>query len=123
MADENEKSVSGDSLAMTESLPSVLVPHPHVTVDPLVMGGSPLVRGTRVPVRRLWAWHQRGLPVATIVARYSMLGPARVLDALSFAYDNKDLIEADLARERGLLGPPTLAQEWEGPEQLPLVRK
>ena len=35
--------------------------------------------------------------------RYPQLGPARVLCALAFAYDNEALVEADLAREQGLL--------------------
>jgi hypothetical protein len=34
-----------------------------------------------------------------LLKRYPRLGPARVLDALSFAYDNREVVEADLARE------------------------
>jgi hypothetical protein len=36
------------------------------------------------------------------VKRYPNLGAARILDALSFAYDNQELIEADIAREQAL---------------------
>ncbi len=89
------------------SLPSVRVSHPHVDVDPGVLAGSPLVRGSKVPVRRLWAWHRRGVTVETLLKRYPQLGPARILDALAFAYDNSELVEADLTRERALLGPQT----------------
>ena len=35
--------------------------------------------------------------------RYPQLGPARVLDALAFSYDNEELVEADLAREQALM--------------------
>jgi uncharacterized protein (DUF433 family) len=88
---------------MAEPLfPRIRVPHPHVRVDASVLGGSPHVVGSRVPVRRLWAWHRGGAAVETLVRRYPNLGPARILDALSFAYDNQDLIEADLAREQTL---------------------
>src|SRR5262249_28267432 len=83
-------------------VPRIRVPHPHVRVDPAVLAGSPHVNGSRVPVRRLWAWHRGGASVETLVRRYPNLGPARILDALSFAYDNQDLIEADLAREQQL---------------------
>lgn len=38
----------------------------------------------------------------TLLRRYPNLGPARILDALSFAYDNLDLLEADMAREQAL---------------------
>ena len=86
-------------------LPPVKVPYPHVDVRDDLLGGSPVVRGTRVPVRRLWSWHRRGITVETLLKRYPQLGPARVLCALSFAYDNAELVEADLARERALVGP------------------
>jgi uncharacterized protein (DUF433 family) len=83
-------------------LPRIRVPHPHVRCDASVLGGSPHVVGSRVPVRRLWAWHRGGAAVETLVKRYPNLGAARILDALSFAYDNQDLIEADAAREQAL---------------------
>jgi len=84
-------------------LPSVLVQHPHVEVRDDLLGGSPVIRGTRVPVRRLWAWHRKGVSVETLVKRYPSLGWAKVLGGLAFAYDNEELIEADLDRERALL--------------------
>jgi uncharacterized protein (DUF433 family) len=84
-------------------LPIVLVPHPHVRVDPGVLGGSPHVAGSRVPVRRLWAFFRDGARVETLMRRYPKLGPAKVLDALAFALDNPEVIEADIARENQLL--------------------
>src|SRR5215470_8964429 len=100
---------------MAEPLvPRIRVPHPHVRVDVSVLGGSPHVVGSRVPVRRLWAWHRGGAAVETLVRRYPNLGPARILDALSFAYDNQELLEADIAREQALFeksgGPSTGAR-------------
>ncbi len=85
------------------TLPIVLVPHPHVRVDPKVLSGSPHVAGSRVPVRRLFAFYSSGSRVETILKRYPQLGPAKVFDALAFALDNLEVIEADLARERALL--------------------
>jgi len=76
-----------------------MVPHPHVSCDSRALGGSPHIAGTRVPVRRLWAWHRGGASIDTLLKRYPKLGPSRVLDALSFAYDNREVVEADLARE------------------------
>jgi uncharacterized protein (DUF433 family) len=93
------------------SLPRVLVPHPHVRCDGRILGGSPHVEGSRVPVRRLWAWHRGGASVETLLKRYPNLGAARILDALSFAYDNQDLIQADIDREQALFekqGGPTV---------------
>jgi uncharacterized protein (DUF433 family) len=85
------------------SRPPVQVQHPHVCCDPLKFGGSPHITGTGVLVRRLWAWHRGGASVETLLRRYPRLGPALVLDALSYAYDNQALIEDDLRRERELL--------------------
>jgi uncharacterized protein (DUF433 family) len=87
------------------SLPPVRVEHPHVETRGDLLDGSPCVRGSRVPVRRLWSWHRRGVSVETLLKRYPSLGPARVLDALAFAYDNPETVEADLLREQALLGP------------------
>jgi len=84
-------------------LPPPRVHHPHVEARDDLLAGSPVVRGTKVPVRRLWAWHRKGVTVETLVKRYPSLGPAKVLCALAFAYDNQELVEADLERERALL--------------------
>lgn len=87
----------------SENLPIVLVPHPHVRVDRNVMGGSPYIVGTRVPVRRLWAFYRNGASVDTLIRRYPQLGAAKVFDALAFAWDNAEVIEADIVREARLL--------------------
>jgi uncharacterized protein (DUF433 family) len=73
-----------------------------VRCDAKVLGGSPHVDGSRVPVRRLWTWHRGGASIETLVKRYPNLGAARILDALAFAYDNPDVMAADLQREQAL---------------------
>ena len=85
------------------TLPVILTPHPHVRVDKNVLGGSPYVVGSRVPVRRLWAFYRNGTSVERILKRYPQLGPAKVFDALAFAVDNQEVVDADLAREDALL--------------------
>ena len=71
-----------------------VVSHPHVDDS----GPVAYVRGTRVPVRRLLWWHYKGVPVKTIVKRYESIGWARLLDALSYAYDNHDRMTRELSR-------------------------
>jgi hypothetical protein len=61
------------------------------------------VAGSRVPVRRLWGFYQAGASVEVLVKRYPRLGPGKILDALAFAFDNREVIERDLAREQLLL--------------------
>ena len=67
--------------------------------DPNVLGGSPYVLGSRVPVRRLWAFYRSGASIERILKRYPQLGPAKVFDALAFAFDNEAVVAADMARE------------------------
>lgn len=78
------------------TLPVPRVPHPHVVIRP---DGSPFVHASNVPVRRLWLAHRSGTTFEALFKRYPLLGRARVLDAVAFAYDNQDLIEADIVRE------------------------
>lgn len=104
------------------TLPIVLVPHPHVRVDPTVLGGSPYVIGTRVPVRRIWAFYRDGTSVEKILKRFPQIEPAKIFDALAFALDNPETLEADVAREREILKrlgqkPPQRAR---GSEQIEL---
>lgn len=65
-----------------------MIPHPHVTI----IDGVPLVAGSRVPVSRLWQWHRGGTTIETLFKRYPLLGPARILSALAFAYDNTEMM-------------------------------
>lgn len=85
------------------ALPVVLVPHPHVRVDLNVLGGSPYIAETRVPVRRVWAFYRDGTAVEKILKRFPQIQPAKIFDALAFALDNPEVIEADVAREREML--------------------
>jgi hypothetical protein len=73
-------------------------------------------------VRRLWLWYRGGASVETLVKRYPQLGPGKVLDALAFAYDNLDVIEADVDREQKLLSKKGKLPVGMRPfEQLPLA--
>lgn len=86
-------------------LPPVRIPHPHVTLNG---EGSPYVGA--LAVRRLFVFHKQGTTFATLQRRYPGLSIAELLDALAFAYDNTELIEADIAREREAMSasdPPT----------------
>lgn len=101
------------------ALPPVRVSHPHVEIKD---DGSPFVRGTRIAVRRLFAWHKGGASVDTLLRRYPALGHARLFDALAFAYDNLELVEADLSRERSMLKDADTADQPPAPmkqEKLP----
>lgn len=87
--------------------PRVLVPHPHVRVDQKVLGGSPYVLGSRVPVRRLFSFYRSGATVEKILLRYPQLSAAQVFDSLAFALDNPEVMDADIERDAVLLDART----------------
>jgi uncharacterized protein (DUF433 family) len=71
--------------------------HPHIISQRDLCGGSPVIRGTKFPVRSVvnYILHQ-GLSPEELVREFTHLTLAQVYDALSFYYDNKDLIDKDL---------------------------
>ncbi len=68
-----------------------------------MLGGSPYVAGSRVPVRRLWAFYRDGTRIENILKRFPQLGPAKIFDALAFALDNPEVLQADIDREHDFL--------------------
>lgn len=91
---------------------TIRVMHPHIEVSPFGV----VVQGTRVPVRRIWSWHKRGITCDQLWKRYPNIPPGHILSALAFAYDNTELMDEELVKERAQLGGPTPG----APEQLPL---
>ena len=62
--------------------------HPHVTQVDGVVGGKPVITGTRTPVRSIAAYHPPHLSLA------------QIYDALSFYYDHQAELDADIEANR-----------------------
>jgi uncharacterized protein (DUF433 family) len=90
-----------------------MIDYPHIELR----GDSPFIIGTQVPVRRIWDWYRRGISAETLIKRYPTLGPAKVLSALAFSFDNKDLVERDMERAERAARMETLPPP---PSQIPL---
>jgi len=71
----------------------------NVEQDPARCGGQPVVGGTRVRVAIILGCYRQGMSIEEIVQQYPGLKPADVHDALAYAYDHLDEIEADLASD------------------------
>ena len=71
----------------------------NVEMDVTRCGGQPVVTGTRIRVATILACYRQGLGVEEIVQQYPGLRPADVHDALAYAYDHLDQIEAALAND------------------------
>ena len=73
-------------------------------------GGRAVVAGTRIRVSLIVAWYRQGMTIEEIVKHYPHLRPADVHDALAYAYDHADEIEADLAAD----DETTAQRTWPG---------
>jgi len=71
----------------------------NVEKDPTRCGGQPVVAGTRIRVATILSCYRQEMSVEEIVQQYAPLKPADVHDALAYAYDHIDEIEADLAAD------------------------
>lgn len=71
----------------------------NIEQDSSRCGGQPVVGGTRIRVGIILGCYRHGMSVEEIVQQYPSLKPADVHDALAYAYDHLDEIEADLAAD------------------------
>jgi uncharacterized protein (DUF433 family) len=61
--------------------------HERIEINPGVMGGKPVVRGTRVPVETILRKLGAGMPTDAILADHPRLTREDVLAAQAFAAD------------------------------------
>lgn len=82
---------------MSEDLPiAVVIPHPHVRIDSNVLDGKSYVLGSRVPVYRIYTFYLSGTSFEGLFRRYPQLSKAKILDALSYALDNHELVQSEM---------------------------
>ena len=74
----------------------VKITHPHIITNKDICNNSPIISGTRTPVRSIVFYHKDGLSPEEIAGKLSYLTLAEIYDALSFYYDNKELIEKEI---------------------------
>jgi uncharacterized protein (DUF433 family) len=89
------------------------IQHAHVASDPAILGGEPVVRGTRTPVRAVVEIWRQGVPPEEIPEHLPHLSLAQVFDALSYYSDNQAEIQRHIERNR--VPPERLTQLSAGP--------
>ena len=75
----------------------VKIRHPYVIRKRGVQGGSPIIRGTRIPVSTIIIHYKQGKDVDEILELYPELTPAQVHDALSYYHDHQEEMEKEVA--------------------------
>jgi uncharacterized protein (DUF433 family) len=63
------------------------MPHDRIEINPDVMGGKPVIRGTRVPVELVLRKLGAGMPTEAILADHPRLTPEDIRAAQAFAAD------------------------------------
>ncbi len=75
------------------------VDYRNVEKAPERCGGRAVVAGTRIRVSVILDCYRQGMTVEEIVQQYPHLRPADVHDALAYAYEHPEEIQADLAAD------------------------
>ncbi len=74
-----------------------MLPHPHIATHPEYCGGSPIIAGTKFPVRSVVQYVLlQGLSPEELIKEFPHLSLAQVYDALSYYYDHRDQIDREL---------------------------
>jgi uncharacterized protein (DUF433 family) len=71
----------------------------NIEKDPSRCGGQPVVANTRIRVATILSCYRQGMGIEEIVQQFPPLRPADVHDAMAYAYDHMEEIEADLAAD------------------------
>ncbi len=67
--------------------------HLYIVRDPDILGGEPIIKGTRTPVRSVVENWRLGLSPEEIVIHFPHLTLAKVFDALSYYSDHQEEID------------------------------
>jgi uncharacterized protein (DUF433 family) len=65
-------------------IPDLLEPRPHVSIDPTVRGGEPVIHGTRIPAAEVAALVRDAIPPEEISNYYPGVSAAAARDAADF---------------------------------------
>ena len=71
--------------------------YPHITSNPKILSGIPIVEGTRTPVRSIAGYYKMGMTDDEILNGLPHISPAQLHAALAYYFDHLEEIEADIA--------------------------
>ena len=72
------------------------VSYPHITSNPDIAGGVPVIEGTRITVRCIAGYYQMGMSVDEIMVVLRHLTPSQVHSALAYYFDHQNEINLEL---------------------------
>lgn len=88
------------SCLLDNVLMETLTTHCYIVRNEAILGGEPIVKGTRTPVRAIVEFWRLGLAPEEVVVRLPHLNLAQVFDALSYYSDHQEEIHAYIERNK-----------------------
>jgi uncharacterized protein (DUF433 family) len=79
---------------------SVALQYRYIVSMPEVLGGEPVIKGTRIPVRTIVLTWRRGISPEEIPEHYPHITVAQVFEALSYYCDHQDEINDYIEKNR-----------------------
>jgi uncharacterized protein (DUF433 family) len=74
--------------------------HRYIVTDEQILGGEPIIAGSRTPVRAIVELWRQGIVPETIPTHFPHLTLAQVFDALSYYSDHQAEVNAYIQRNR-----------------------
>lgn len=75
-----------------------IVKYPHISSEPRIADGAPVIEGTRITVRAVAGYYQLGMTPDEILQSLPHLSQAKLHAALTYYFDHKKEIDRDLKR-------------------------
>jgi len=85
----------------------------HITRKRAILGGVPIIAGTRTPVRSIAGYYQMGMTVDEILQTLPHLSAAQVHAALAYYFEHQKDIDRDIARNSDLEYWKRVARKFE----------
>jgi len=79
---------------------ATITEYPYIIKDEAILGGEPIIKGTRTPVRAVVEWWKFGSTPEEIKENLPYLSLAQIFDALSYYDDHKEEIERYIIENR-----------------------
>ena len=79
---------------------AVIIEHGYITTNEKILGGEPIVKNTRTPVRAVVELWRLGISPEEIPTHLPHLTLAQVFDALSYYSDHQEEINAYIEQNR-----------------------
>lgn len=72
--------------------------YPHIASSPRILGGVPVIKGTRIAVRTIADYYQIGMTPDEILQSLPHLTQSQLHAALTYYFDHQKEIDRDLKR-------------------------